>query len=1629
MKKRVLSALLVLCLACGLVSTVWATETNATSGAPEPASQTLNLDNEQSGNESGADSTGAPSDSTDSTSASSDSTSSGSSSAASDATSDATSGEGDESAASSDSTAASDSTSSSSSASSDSSDSNADDQDAASSNVTGDESAPSGDSSSSDTTSSESGTGSESVPDEDTNALPGYAPEAMQANDGISTLALDSEFTITWQKKVTNNDATVTVELYDADTKEPITADVDAVNLTADGTWNVSSAPQTLTGFDGSTYTYSSAEYGTWQYDGWNRERDFTSVQAYEQRSNGRYSWRYSFNDGNARQTAYTIRLYYTKSESSVTITDSILTDGRLTAEYTGTKEGPVTYTWYRVTDDGEETPVVLDTGTNKLQNLGDNWVNVSLDVESLCYMLDDSTDALEQKNNIRSTHYTYEVVATIGEEEVGSASLSVPYFAQLMNGSFESPDNINNKVDEEKKHPYQVQYGNSYDDDISNVEDKLIWKSTGEVLVDNGLQTGDWVAVEILNASHTRFQNSSGEWELCNEAVAGTHNCGAAADGDQYAEINCEAYGALYQNVLTVPGSKLHWNLSHLPREVDNGKGDTMALVIVPARDAQTYIEEFDDASKKNDSTAEIRRILEDIKGKGEENGYFVKEITDNKLWEDNNKQWNEYSGTYTVGEDQFLTTFFFVAVDTASNDKTVGNLIDDVWFSPTLPTPDPDTGHLTVTKVVSGEGLTADQLAGYTVEIKVKEGDTTKTETISGFTQTSDGTFTASTTFQDLPTDTYTVTETVSGKLEGFIAGTSMYQIGSEVPQNGTTATVEISNGATTGLTFTNPYTKDEPAAPVNPEIRKYVDDNENGTYSLSLDVTGDVNVKESTVPLNVLYILDESYSMMWDMDGSYPDKDVKDEQGNEYNHGGDNRYAFDDDKDGKDTDTNIDYTTGKGGRGQYSYKRYIAAKDAIKTLNATLQANENLEVRVALVEFARGLRKESAGWQSLENFTIPDEEYSLFDTGTNYAAAFNEAANVLKNTNGKLPNANTIVIFITDGVPNRQGTDSDNSASTDAGIASGQEYLAEVVEALNPGDRIYAIGVSRDVLNEDGQNVHLDNLFYHEYVGEQYTDKKVVPDNIESGLFQSDDTAALNEYFRDIAAEVTGATYCTDVTITDTFSRYAQLVNAEASPVITIKKGANGESITATAVAGSKVVDAETKIVTEHFTFNDNGTQTLIYTYYPAGTHSNNATPEFTLDFPETYALHDDWTYTITVQIEPTETAYTEYAQNKEKPEDNGYGNVVGDSDTDVPGSDQTGWTSSGKPGFYSNTSATLQYDSGDKNDETKEYRKPVIQVTTGKLTITKAVSGLPDDTDVSGQEFSFTVTGKYANGDLVVGKYGGYTFDSEGKTTVIVQGIGSSTLTHLPEGTYTVTETTTGLPGIAEGYRFDHAEYKVGDQEISDVDVSAGSNSAITVTNVYTRNTQTLTVTKTVAGPMGDTSEDNTFSFVLKLKEGTKTFSGEIGFGSETLKYDTEREGYLFTLHHNETATFTIPYGLTATVEETDPKGYTPYWRVDYNADAQDQVQAQVSSGDSKPSEEQNGYKQGKTTDEITMDNNHVVDFRNFRAPVAPTGLESNHTTPYVLMITAAGMAGLALIGGIVARRVRRRRRED
>ena len=64
----------------------------------------------------------------------------------------------------------------------------------------------------------------------------------------------------------------------------------------------------------------------------------------------------------------------------------------------------------------------------------------------------------------------------------------------------------------------------------------------------------------------------------------------------------------------------------------------------------------------------------------------------------------------------------------------------------------------------------------------------------------------------------------------------------------------------------------------------------------------------------------------------------------------------------------------------------------------------------------------------------------------------------------------------------------------------------------------------------------------------------------------------------------------------------------------------------------------------------------------------------------------------------------------------------------------------------------------------------------------------------------------------------------------------------------------------------------------------------------------------------------------------------------------------------------------------------------------------------------------------TMNKVTVEDDNIgnIEFVNERNVVTPTGLESNHTKPYALMVGAGALAGLALVGGILARRARRRR---
>ncbi len=158
-------------------------------------------------------------------------------------------------------------------------------------------------------------------------------------------------------------------------------------------------------------------------------------------------------------------------------------------------------------------------------------------------------------------------------------------------------------------------------------------------------------------------------------------------------------------------------------------------------------------------------------------------------------NHQWKDYADTYTVPEGQYATRFFFAAGDTATGDVTVGNLIDNVWFSSELPPAQPNKGHLTVTKTVTGVGRDA-VMDNYYVKISINDGEFTGT--INHFEyNVFTGNWVGSVSFQNLSLGNYTATETEFGAIPGYEAAASGNTISDIVQvENGKTATANLIN-----------------------------------------------------------------------------------------------------------------------------------------------------------------------------------------------------------------------------------------------------------------------------------------------------------------------------------------------------------------------------------------------------------------------------------------------------------------------------------------------------------------------------------------------------------------------------------------------------------------------------------------------------------------------------------------------------------------------------------------------------------------------------------------------------------------------------------------------------------------
>lgn len=644
---------------------------------------------------------------------------------------------------------------------------------------------------------------------------------------------------------------------------------------------------------------------------------------------------------------------------------------------------------------------------------------------------------------------------------------------------------------------------------------------------------------------------------------------------------------------------------------------------------------------------------------------------------------------------------------------------------------------------------------------------------------------------------------------------------------------------------------------------------------------------------------------------------------------------------------------------------------ASDAAGELARGLASNENIDARFAVVTFSDTIADTNyyddailrQNWTRDAQSVITATDVSS-NGGTNYEAGMMAGRAAMLEAR---PDAMKYVIFLSDGEPTYHYTGNGDSTGGGDHTAAGDDTAAyEQAAFYNEVNGFFTVGVGSGGASADS---YLESLrgAVEDSVGET-VGTAVDSDNFSG--YTAEDPSKLTERFTEIQAQITNLSM-KNVKITDTLSDFVEPVDGE-KPYVVIKDSDGNQVTTEDGQYEITGYDASTTPVSFMVEFN--------------GTDGN-------------YELKQGYTYELHLKVQPTDKAYETFATT-------GY--------TDK-GAANTG-TYAEKDGFFSNVSgsAKLTYDTDISKDHSEDYPMPVIQVPSTSLTINKKMEDLPKyQWDTAADNITFTVKdGDTSVADINLGTTppdgANYTIQkTETGYTVVVNG-----LTVTKE--YTVTETC----GKLEGYNVTSTLAAAGQQIKMDKDAAQNK---LDVTNTYTPDNQTLTITKTVGGEMGSYTDDFTFTLTLEkagssyttpltIEEGTtaKDANGNRYTGTLTTTDST----YTFVLSNDEQMVLSVPYGYNVMVrEQQENNGYTV---------SSQSYETGTTGGGLQPN------KAEQTVQEISKD--YTVEFANNRNPVAPTGLESNHTAPYTLMITAAGIAGLALIGSMMARRVRRRREE-
>lgn len=645
---------------------------------------------------------------------------------------------------------------------------------------------------------------------------------------------------------------------------------------------------------------------------------------------------------------------------------------GKLTANYSDTAV-EVGYVWYRSINGATEeqqipTQYYSTTGTN----LGKD---ISTDGKDLYIALNGG--ALKYNGN-ETVNYKVKAYAKNDLNEYGlpkegttalatSSVYNVTGYYEVQNGSFETPS-----VTELHSGTNNWQFSNENYKKL-----KGAWQTTGTA---NASEYSDSEGADIEIVT-TESDNTLDGYSWHGDEIA--------ADGNQFAELNCETAGALYQDVLTTPGEVLNYQVAHRARGTNGDdtsaeEKDTMYVVAMSSEMAQNITTQA--------------QVLDVVNNKENYPGAMVATYTDG------DRSWTTHQGTYTVASNQYSTRFFFVAGNTASNNLTVGNFIDNVRFTRDRLTPAAGTANITVTKTITGlSAADADTLAN---KLSFKVGDVS-TLSYNDMTWTYENGVYRGSTIVNIPQDKcgdINIEETGTLDVSGYTRNTSIF-VDSTVAGSGITSTnMNIAVGNSKSVEFKNNYSQNGGSGEtVESKMlhEKYIKRNTNGTYDITLNASGTIGSDVKKAFVDIVLVVDTSGSMK-----------------------GDN---------------------------------LTSTKNAINALVDAFDAKkETVDTKYKLVTFSSSAKTKTDDWVNGTNLKKEAGKLSA-DGGTNYDQGLTKAATAINSSSRE--NAKKIVIFLTDGKPTYYGTDKSgygdetSKKTLEAAVASAGKISCE---------RFYAVGI---------------------------------------------------------------------------------------------------------------------------------------------------------------------------------------------------------------------------------------------------------------------------------------------------------------------------------------------------------------------------------------------------------------------------------------------------------------------------------------------------------------------------------------------------------------------------------------